>query len=152
MKTTRLMTVSMAAIMALSGVAMAQNAAPVVPSAPSSDAAVNAGVDVDGSATSFDSLMTTINGNAAVDFSTVNEGTTIRVLKLSAMDQTTLKADDLDAALQANAAARSSWPASLEGNAAIKAKLDAEGVAAGDVIAVSTGADGSLTIWVDDRM
>ena len=139
---------SIAVVMAFTGAAMAQNMNPdpKMPSHGVSDIAVGVGANVD-----FDGLMTTLGANAAVDLSTVNDGTTIRVLKLSALDQT-VRAEDLDAALQANAAARTSWPSALEGNVAIKAKLDAEGVSAGDVIAIQGDADGSLTIWIDDRM
>ncbi len=39
----------------------------------------------------------------------------------------------------------------VEGNAVIKAKLEAEGYASSDVVAVKSNADGSLIVYVDDR-
>lgn len=148
MKTTKIAAIGIAAVLGLTSASMAQNMNP-------SNQAPSPGVSevpVGGTSIDFDGLMTNLGSNAAVDFSTINDTTTIQVIKLSSLDASTMRGEELDAALQANASARSTWPTNLEGNASIKAALDAEGVAAGDVISVQTGADGSLILWVDDRM
>ena len=133
------------------------------------DATVNAGVNgaagAAGAATSVDAtatgsvqsdgnygtLISTLNANkGTVDLSGVSADANVTFVKLS-----TLKAegntDALDNALKKNASAQSSLHASIAANAALKAKLEAEKIAIDDVVAVTTGADGMITVYVDDR-
>lgn len=155
MKTTRLVAMSVAAVMAVSGTAMAQNMNPAPNPGVNVDAGAGAGagVSVDAVGTpSFSSLITALNAGSSVDFSAVTETTEIRIVKLSTLEGSDEDQTALDAALQTNAAARTTLQSNLEGNAIIKSKLDAEGVTAGDALAVSSEADGSLVIYIDDRM
>jgi hypothetical protein len=57
----------------------------------------------------------------------------------------------LDEALSANAEGNTTLHTNIDGNAAIKAKLEAEGYASSDVVSVKSNADGSVTLYVDDR-
>jgi hypothetical protein len=57
----------------------------------------------------------------------------------------------LDNALKKNGATVTKLRTNIASNAALKAKIEAAGFKADQVIAVKSGTDGSVTIYVDDR-
>lgn len=107
--------------------------------------AVNASVGVD---TSYDSLTTALSDSASVDLTKVTEQSQVMVVLLSSLSG---EAAAFDEAFKANAEANTTLHGNISGNAAIKAKLEAEGHTADDVVAVKANADGSVTVYVDDR-
>lgn len=121
------------------------------------DAAVGAAVDANASATtamaeSYDSLNSSISGSAAVDLSAVTDEANVTIVLLSSLEgDAAAGGTALDEALSANAEGQTTLHANIDGNAAIKAKLEAEGHAASDVVAVKANADGTVTVFVDDR-
>jgi len=120
---------------------------------PDVDAAVDTAVDAAaGVADSLTSVTAAIAGSAAVDLSAVTDESQVNVVLLSSLEgDVATEGAALDEALSANAEGASTLQANIDGNAAIKAKLDAEGYATSYVVAVKTDADGSVTLYVDDR-
>lgn len=113
------------------------------------DASADASVEDDAS---FTALSAAIGTSADVDLSVVTEETDITIILVSSLaGDLAVDGAALDESLAADAEAQSSLQASIDGNAAIKAKLQAEGHATSDVIAVKTKADGSVLVYVDDR-
>ncbi len=120
------------------------------------DAAVGAAVDANASVAtednSFGAVTASLAGSSSVDLSAVTDQTAITIVLLSSLSgDVATEGAALDEALSANAEASTTLQANIDGNAAIKAKLEADGYASSDVIAVKTNADGSLVIYVDDR-
>jgi hypothetical protein len=117
---------------------------------PAVDAAVGAAADA--SADTFSSVSAAIAGSATADLSAVNDESQVTIVLLSSLEgDVATEGAALDEALSANAEGASTLQANIDGNAAIKAKLEAEGYAASDVVAVKTNADSSVTLYVDDR-
>jgi len=123
--------------------------------------AVDTGLDVNANASAnasdaadntFGSVMASLDAAAAVDLSAVTESTQISVIALSSLQgQAAEESAALDAALQAHAEAHPSLHGQVQTNAAIMAKLQAEGYDADDVVALKAKADGSIIVYVDDR-
>ncbi|MHA6690617.1 hypothetical protein [Devosia sp. A449] len=123
--------------------------------------AVDAQVGVDANAKSnaggvadetYGSVMSSIAGSADVDLSAVADEASITIILLSSLQgNADTEAAALDEALSANAEAMTTLHSNIEANAAIKAKLEAEGHSADDVVAVKSNADGSVIVYVDDR-
>ena len=140
-------------IMGAGGAAFAGDAAATATGAMKNTTAAAASTAVDatttGSIANFGSLISSMNAGAKVDLSSVTEASTVNFVKVS----TLTKADPaaIDAALKTKADAMTSLHAGIEANAALKAKLEAAGYSSGDVLAVETGANGALTIYIDDR-
>lgn len=124
------------------------------------DAAANAGgaaMSTDATATgsvsadNYGSLISTLNsGKATWDLSAVSADADIAIVNLSS-----LKANGepkaLDNALDKNKDSLTTLHASITSNAALKAKLEAQGVTIDSIVAVTTAADGKVTVFVDDR-
>lgn len=111
----------------------------------------NAGASVDDDR-SFDALSAAISSSADVDLSAVTDESDITIVLVSGLDgDIAIEGAGLDEDLAASADAQASLQANIDGNAAIKAKLEAEGYAASDVVAVKSKADGSVLVYVDDR-
>ncbi|KRA50520.1 hypothetical protein [Devosia sp. Root635] len=116
--------------------------------------AVDAAVDATAGAMTdtYDAVTSSIAGSAAVDLAAVTEETQVSIVLLSSLEgDAAAGGTALDEALSANAEGMTSLHANIDGNAAIKAKLEAEGYASSDVVAVKTNADSSVTVYVDDR-
>ena len=101
-----------------------------------------------GAITNFGSLVTSMQADTAVDFSKFTATSTVNCVKVSTLQG---NAAELDTALTANAAKITSLKTSIEGNADLKAKLEAQACPIEDVVAVTSGADGSFTVYIDDR-
>lgn len=100
----------------------------------------------------YGSVVSSIAGSADVDLSTVAEDANITIVLLSSLQgNAATEAAALDEALSANADAVTKLHTNIAANAAIKTKLEADGHTADDVVAVKSNADGSVTVYVDDR-
>ncbi|WP_332700691.1 hypothetical protein [Devosia sp.] len=123
---------------------------PAVDAAAGADASAKANAGM--SDNTFGSVMSSISGSADVDLSAVTDEANVTIVLLSSLQgNAATEAAALDAALSANADAMTTLHANVEGNAAIKAKLEAEGYVASDVVAVKGNADSSVIVYVDDR-
>lgn len=124
---------------------------------PAADAAVGADANANANAggmsdNTYGSVVSSIQGSADVDLSTVTDEAKVTIVLLSSLQgNAATEAAALDEALTANAAGQTTLHTNIDGNAAIKAKLEAEGYASSDVVAVKSNADGSLIVYVDDR-
>ena len=100
----------------------------------------------------YASVTSSIAGSAAVDLATVTDEANVTIVLLSSLEgDAATEAAALDAALSANADAMTTLHSNVEANAAIKAKLEAEGYTSDDVVALTSSADGTVTVYVDDR-
>ena len=118
--------------------------------APAVDAAVDAAAEA--TADTYDSVTASIAGSATADLSGVTEETQVTIVLLSSLEgDAAAGGTALDEALSANAEGMTTLHTNIDGNAAIKAKLEAEGYASSDVVAVKSNADGSVVLYVDDR-
>ena len=158
---------TIAALLASSAIpAIAQDAgvdagAGVSVDAPAVDAEVGADANAKANANSnaggmsdntYGSVMSSMTGSADVDLSTVTDEAKVTIVLLSSLQgNAATEAAALDAALTANADAMTTLHSNLDANATIKAKLEAEGHASSDVVAIKSNADGSLIVYVDDR-
>ena len=117
------------------------------------NANANAGANAGGvSDNTFGSVMSSLSSSGDVDLSAINDEAKVSVVLLSALQgNAATEAAALDEALTANAEKMTTLHTNIEANAAIKAKLEAEGHTADDVVAVKSNADGSLIVYVDDR-
>jgi citrate lyase beta subunit len=132
---------------------------PVAGMAFAEDAAVKAGAKLGTDATTtgsvssenFGTLISTLQaGKGLTDVSSISADANVTIVFVSKVEGGgDLKA--LDNALSKNADATSTLRTSLSANAALKAKLDAEKIKIEDVVAVTTAADGKVTVYVDDR-
>ena len=124
---------------------------------PAADAAVGADANANANAggmsdNTYGSVVSSIQGSADVDLSTVTDEAKGTIVLLSSLQgNAATEAAALDEALTANAAGQTTLHTNIDGNAAIKAKLEAEGYASSDVVAVKSNADGSVIVYVDDR-
>ncbi|MNT82505.1 hypothetical protein D3C72_2222430 [compost metagenome] len=100
----------------------------------------------------YGSVVSSIQGSADVDLSTVTDEAKVTIVLLSSLQgDAATEAAALDEALSANADGMTTLHNNIDGNATIKAKLEAEGHATSDVVAVKSNADGSVIVYVDDR-
>jgi hypothetical protein len=126
---------------------------PAVDAAVGADANANANANAGGMAdNTYGSVVSSVKGSADVDLSTVTDEAKITIVLLSSLQgDAATEAAALDEALTANADGMTTLHTIIDGNAAIKAKLEAEGHASSDVVAVKSNADGSIIVYVDDR-
>jgi hypothetical protein len=126
---------------------------PAVDAAVGADANANANANAGGMAdNTYGSVVSSVKGSADVDLSTVTDEAKITIVLLSSLQgDAATEAAALDEALTANADGMATLHTNIDGNAAIKAKLEAEGHASSDVVAVKSNADGSIIVYVDDR-
>lgn len=143
----RLIKIGLAAafVLGAGGAVLAQDAAP----AASGQGDAAADTTTTGSIGDFNTLISTINAGAKVDLAGVTDASTVNFVKVSALPNVDPAA--IDAALTAKPDAVTTLHADIEVNAALKAKLEAAGYTTDDVLAIQTGADGALTVYIDDR-
>lgn len=100
----------------------------------------------------YGSVISSIKNSKTVDLSSVTDDTDISIVLVSSLQgNAATEASALDNALTESASSLTTLHPSIEANAAIKAKLEAGGYNVDDVVAVSSGVDGSVTIYIDDR-
>ncbi|KQX40241.1 hypothetical protein ASD04_06300 [Devosia sp. Root436] len=126
---------------------------PAVDAKVGADANANANANAGGmSDNTYGSVVSSVAGSADVDLSTVTDEAKVTIVLLSSLQgDAATEAAALDEALSANADGMTTLHTNIDGNDAIKAKLEAEGYASSDVVAVKSNADGSLVVYVDDR-
>lgn len=126
---------------------------PAVDAAVGADANANAKGNAGGmSDNTYGSVVSSISGSSSVDLSTVTDEAKVTIVLLSSLQgNAATEAAALDEALSANADGLTTLHTNIDGNATIKAKLEAEGYASSDVVAVKSNADGSVIVYVDDR-
>jgi hypothetical protein len=148
--------ISVAALLSAGSFAIAQDAgvsvgvdagAGVSVETPAVDATIGAGADVSAD-TSYESLTTALSGSANADLTTVTDQSQVMIVLLSSISG---EVGAFDEAFAANADGNTTLHGNISGNAAISAKLEAEGYTADDVVAVKSNADGSVLVYVDDR-
>jgi hypothetical protein len=102
---------------------------------------------------------------APVDLSGVTENTTVGIVRMSSLQAgatingqavgdtagATINGQTVGDTPGADADAMATLHATVEDNAAIKAKLDAAGYGVEDVVAVANNVDGSIVVYVEDR-
>lgn len=118
------------------------------------DAAAGASVDATttGSIGNFGQLISRLQTGATVDLSGWSDTATTNFVTVSSLlPGQGADPQALDNALTKNQEMMTELHASIEANAALKAKIEAAGYTVGDVVAVETAADGSFTFYVDDR-
>ncbi|MHA6693000.1 hypothetical protein [Devosia sp. A449] len=157
MKNTLILTTAAAFLASIALPSFAQDAgagagAGVTVETPAVDAQVGVDVSANAGDDTYGSVASSIAGSADVDLSTVADEASITIILLSSLQgNADTEAAALDAAVAANAEAVATLHSNIEANAAIKAKLEAEGHSAEDVVAVKSNADGSVIVYVDDR-
>ena len=126
---------------------------PAVDAAAGADAKANASANAGGmSDNTYGSVVSSIKGSADVDLSAVTDEANVTIVLLSSLQgDAATESAALDEALSANADGLTTLHSNIDGNATIKAKLEAEGHATSDVVAVKSNADGSVVVYVDDR-
>ncbi len=126
---------------------------PAVDAAVGANANANANANAGGmSDNTYGSVVSSIQGSADVDLSSVTDEAKVTIVLLSSLQgDAATEAAALDEALSANADGMTTLHTNIDGNATIKAKLEAEGHATSDVVAVKSNADGSVIVYVDDR-
>ena len=126
---------------------------PAVDAEAGADANANANANAGGmSDNTYGSVVSSVSGSADVDLSTVTDEAKVTIVLLSSLQgNAATEAAALDEALAANADGMTTLHTNIDGNATIKAKLEAEGYASSDVVAVKSNADGSIIVYVDDR-
>jgi hypothetical protein len=116
--------------------------------AAASETSAKAGV----STQNYGSVISAIETGGAADLSAIDSRSSIDIVLLSSLEGEGAKnAQALDTALSRNADAIDDLHTSIKDNATLTAKLDADGYNADDVVAVSTGGEGSVFVYVDDR-
>lgn len=101
--------------------------------------------------TNYGTLISTLNaGKGAVDIKGISADADITVVSVSSL-QAEGDTTALDNALDKNADAMATLHADITGNADLAAKLTEQGVEIDSIVALTTDADGSLTVFVDDR-
>lgn len=130
------------------------------------DAGTNAGANAGGgadmsaktsggaSSQTYGSVVSALNssGGASADLSAVTDSTTINIIPLSSLKgEAAANAEALDKALSEKSSDLTTLRTKIDANAALKAKLEADGHASDDVVAVTSEADGSLNVYIDDR-
>ena len=101
---------------------------------------------------SYASLIAAITASEAVDLSAVTDEAKVSIVLVSTLSgDAATEGAALDAAVAAQADALVTLRADATANAAISAKLGADGHTAEDVVAIRTDASGNVLVYVDDR-
>lgn len=104
-----------------------------------------------GSVGSYGSLISSFNAGRMADVATIGSASTVSCVKISNLEDAAVDATALDDALARNAAQLGSLKLAVGDNADLKAKLEASACPINQVVAVTPGADGSFTVYIDDR-
>ena len=113
------------------------------------NANANAGGNSDNT---YGSVVSSVAGSADIDLTAVTDEAKVTIVLLSSLQgNAATEAQGLDNALSSNADVVTKLHANVEGNAVIKAKVEAAGYTVDDVVAIKTAADGNLIVYVDDR-
>lgn len=127
-------------------VAVAQDAKATTSTTVSTDTAT-AGANIN-----YGSLISTLNAGKMADLASFTPTSKVSCVKLSTLKgDASADAKALDNALSKNSATVASLKTSIEGNVDLKTKLETSSCPIDKIVAVTTEADGSFTVYVDDR-
>ncbi len=103
----------------------------------------------------YGSLISSIQAGKSADLTTFNAGSTVECVKVSSL-QGGGDAQALDNALTKNKEAMSTWQGTLSSNADFMTKVKTScGLTAdadvADILSIESGANGSFTVYFDDR-
>lgn len=105
-----------------------------------------------GNADTYGSVISSFEAGKMADLSTLTSASTVNCVKFSALTgDASADAAALDKALADNAAAVTSLKTAVSGNAELKTKLEAAACPMDKVVSVTSGTDGTFTVYVDDR-
>lgn len=105
-----------------------------------------------GSIGNYGSLISSLNAGKMADLTTFTATSTVNCVKVSTLEaDASADAKALDNALSKSATAVTDLKTAINGNAEFKAKLGPTTCPVDDIVAVTTEADGSFTVYVDDR-
>lgn len=121
----------------------AQDTATGMAAGTSADAKVNYGTVISG-------LKTGATAGAAADIQALGTDISVDTVLLSEIDGAS-QAKALDKAVNAQADAMASFYSAVDGNAELKAALEAEGFEAKDVVGFESHGEGRVTLVIDDR-
>ena len=100
----------------------------------------------------FGSLISSINGKAKLDLSGVTDATNVNIVLVSSLKgEADADAQALDNALSKEAESLTTLRADIGANATVKAKVESAGYKVENIVAAKLEADGSLTVYIDDR-
>jgi post-segregation antitoxin (ccd killing protein) len=96
--------------------------------------------------------MASLQGGLNLDFSDVDDETDINVMAMSQIQgEAEANSQAMDQWMEENSESVDELRTNIEGNARIMAELEDSGFSSDDVVSADLQADGSLTLWVDDR-
>lgn len=98
----------------------------------------------------YDGLLSSLAAGATADLAATTDATVVNFVTVSSISAGADVAS-LDTALDTNATALGTLRTDLGANAVLSAKLTAAGYTPEQVIGVVTEADGSVTVYIDDR-
>ncbi|WIJ25595.1 hypothetical protein [Devosia sp. RR2S18] len=112
----------------------------------------NDGAETDAADDSYGAAIAAVTGWEDVDLAGITEQSQVTIVPLSTLKGGSEdEAAAFDTALAAHAMAKADVHAAVADNSAIAAKVEAEGFANDDVVAIRSKQDGSVTVYVDDR-
>ena len=100
-------------------------------------------------ADNYGSVISTLQSGSSVDVGTLG-ATNVNVVTMSSI-KANGNTNALDNALKKNGSSVTKLRSDIDLNTALAAKIKAAGYTTDQVIAVKSGADGAVTIYVDDR-
>jgi hypothetical protein len=105
-----------------------------------------------GSIGNYGALISSLQAGKMADLATFTDTSTVKFVTVSSL-QAEASADPaaLDNALSKNASAVASLKTSVDANAELKAKIEGAGYTTDKVLAITTEADGSFVVYIDDR-
>lgn len=104
-----------------------------------------------GSVGSYGLLISSFSAGRMADVATIGSTSTVSCVKISTLEDVSVDATELDNALAKNAAQLGSLKLAVSENADLKARLEASACPINQVVAVTTGADRSFIVYIDDR-
>ncbi len=113
-------------------------------------AEANGNLNANAAADNYGSLISSLQSGAKADLVVITDTTTVNFVTVSSV-KANGNTNALDNALDKNKDAITTLKADVTASAALSAKLTAAGYAADDVVAVVAEADGSFTVYIDDR-
>lgn len=121
-----------------------------------SDTSTSSGVDTGTTASTgaatMDSLKSAMEGNEATvsSIKSMSDVSNVNIVRTSELSQGA-DASALDNAMETNQSQIDDLQAAINENDALKSKLEEQNIDVSNVVAAQTGADGSLTVYINDK-
>ncbi len=119
---------------------------------PAASATTSAATDATTTASigsNFDTLLSRINAGTDVDLTGLSSTSNVKFVAIDTLQGWDMK--KFDDTVAEKTADMTSLRGKIGANATLKSKLEGAGHAVDDVVAIEKGADGSFTVYVDDR-